>query len=93
MPRIGGEKLWIMTQEKLSSLGLSIGRDKFVDLYADLGFIIKKRKKRKKTTDSSAWQRQFEDLHKDLIPDRPEQLVVTDITLIEQKQVMRICPW
>lgn len=83
MPRIGGEKLWIMTQGKLSSLGLSIGRDKFVELYAELGFIIKKRKKHKRTTDSSAWQRQFEDLRKDLIPDRPEQLVVTDITLIE----------
>jgi hypothetical protein len=27
MPRIGGEKLWIMTQSKLSSLGLSIGFD------------------------------------------------------------------
>jgi hypothetical protein len=83
MPRIGGEKLWRMTQEKLSSLGLSIGRDKFVDLYAELGFVIKRRKKRKRTTDSSAWQRQYEDLRKDLIPTRPEQLVVADITLIE----------
>ena len=28
MPRIGGEKLWIMTAEKLAKEGLTIGRDK-----------------------------------------------------------------
>jgi putative transposase len=83
MPRIGGEKLWLLTAEKLSSLGFQIGRDKFVALYADLGFIIKKRKKRKKTTDSSAWQRQYKDLRKDLVPSRPEQLAVADITYID----------
>ena len=62
MPRIGGEKLWIMTALRLKSLGLEVGRDKFVEIYKDLGFIVKKRKKRKKrrqTTDSSAWQRQW----------------------------------
>jgi putative transposase len=85
MPRIGGEKLWLLTAEKLSSLGFQIGRDKFVALYADLGFIIKKRKKRKKTTDSSAWQRQYKDLRQGLVPTRPEQLVVADITYIETK--------
>jgi putative transposase len=83
MPRIGGEKLWIMTAEKLTSAGLEIGRDKFVSLYTELGFAVKKRKKRRKTTDSSAWQRQYEDLRKVLIPTRPEELVVADITYIE----------
>ena len=83
MPRIGGKKLWVMTSEKLRTEGLTIGRDKFVDLYAELGFIVKRRKKHKKTTDSSAWQRQYEDLRKDLIPSRPEELVVADITFIE----------
>jgi putative transposase len=83
MPRIGGEKLWVLTAEKLLSLGFPIGRDKFVALYADLGFIIKKRKKRKKTTDSSAWKRQYKDLRLGLVPTRPEQLAVADITYIE----------
>lgn len=83
MPRIGGEKLWIMTAEKLAKEGLTIGRDKFIDLYAEMGFIIKKHKKRKKTTDSSQWQRQYEDLRKALIPSRPEELVVADITFID----------
>jgi putative transposase len=82
MPRIGGEKLWVMTHQNLASEGLEVGRDKFVSLYADLGFIVKKRKKRRKTTDSSAWRRQYKDLRKDLIPTHPEQLIVGDITEI-----------
>ena len=86
MPKIGGEKLWFMTAQKLATEGLSLGRDKFVELYAAMGFIIKKRKKHKKTTDSSGWQRQYEDLRKDLVPSRPEQLVVADITYIETEQ-------
>ena len=48
MPKIGGEKLWFMTAQKLATEGLSLGRDKFVELYSAMGFIIKKRKKNKK---------------------------------------------
>ena len=83
MPRIGGAKLWFMIEEKLVSAGFSIGRDKFVGLYAALGYRVEKRKKRRKTTDSSGWMRNYEDLRKDLIPTRPEQLVVADITYID----------
>lgn len=83
MPRIGGAKLWFMIEEKLVSAGFSIGRDKFVGLYAALGYRVEKRKKRRKTTDSSGWMRNYEDLRKDLIPTRPEQLVVADITFID----------
>jgi putative transposase len=83
MPRIGGAKLWFMIEEKLVSAGFSIGRDKFVQLYAALGYRVQKRKKRRRTTDSSGWMRNYEDLRKDLIPTRPEQLVVADITYID----------
>lgn len=86
MPRVGGEKLWVMTRPILASKGLSVGRDKFVSLYAELGFMVKKRKKRRKTTDSSAWRRQYKDLRKDLIPTRPEQLIVGDITEISTQE-------
>ena len=83
MPRIGGAKLWFMIEEKLMSEGFSIGRDKFVQLYSELGYRVKKRKKRRRTTDSSGWMRDYKDLRKDLIPTRPEQLVVADITYID----------
>ena len=83
MPRIGGEKLWIMIRESLERAGLSIGRDKFVALYTELGYAVKKRKRRRRTTDSSAWHRQYEDLREELIPTRPEELMVADITFIE----------
>jgi putative transposase len=86
MPRIGGEKLWVLLEKKLQEQGISIGRDKFVALYAELGFALKKRKKRRKTTDSSNWQRQYKDLRVDLIPTYPEQLVVADITYIETEK-------
>jgi putative transposase len=83
MPKIGGEKLWVLLREELKKKGFGIGRDKFVGLYADLGFRLKKRKRRRKTTDSSNWHNQFADLRKDLIPTRPEQLMVGDITYID----------
>lgn len=83
MPKIGGEKLWFLLKEELKKKGFGIGRDKFVGLYADLGFKLKKRKRRRKTTDSSNWRNQFEDLRKDLIPTRPEQLMVGDITYLD----------
>ena len=83
MPKIGGEKLWVLLRGELRNKGFGIGRDKFVGLYADLGFRLKKRKRRRKTTDSSNWHNQFEDLRKDLIPTRPEQLMVGDITYID----------
>jgi putative transposase len=83
MPKIGGAKLWVLLKGELKNKGFAIGRDKFVDLYADLGFKLKKRKRRRKTTDSSDWHNQFEDLRKDLIPTRPEQLIVGDITYID----------
>lgn len=83
MPKIGGKKLWVMLKGVLKNKGFGIGRDKFVRLYADLGFRLKKRKKRRKTTDSSDWHNQFEDLRKELIPSRPEELMVGDITYIE----------
>jgi putative transposase len=86
MPRIGGEKLWVLLEKRLKNQGLRIGRDKFVALYAELGFALKKRKKRRKTTDSSNWQRQYKDLRVDLIPTQPEQLVVADITYIETEK-------
>ena len=86
MPRIGGGKLWIMTQSALKSKGLRVGRDKFAAIYSELGFIVNKRKRRRKTTDSSTWVGQYEDLRKDLIPTRPEQLLVADITYIETEQ-------
>lgn len=86
MPRIGGAKLWFMIEEKLVLEGFSIGRDKFIQLYAELGYRVKKRKKRRRTTDSSGWMRNYEDLRKDLIPTRPEQLVVADITFIDTER-------
>jgi putative transposase len=86
MPRIGGEKLHILISPKLDKLGLSVGRDKFMVLYETYGFKLKKRKSYKKTTDSHAWRWQFEDLRKDLVVTRPEQLIVCDITYIETEE-------
>jgi putative transposase len=80
-PRLGARKLLTMLQAS----GLSIGRDAFFDLLRENGLLVRKRRNRVRTTFSYHRFRKYADLRVGLIPERAEQLWVSDITYIRLK--------
>ncbi len=82
MPRLGGRKLYYLTKPMLDAYGIKYGRDKLFDLLGREGLLITKRKQYTKTTNSQHWMRKYPSLIKDMVPSRPEQLWVADITYV-----------
>ncbi len=86
--RLGTLKAYGKAKPELEQLGIKCGRDKFYDVLRDADMLIKPKKTRVRTTDSSAWMRQFDDLRCGFKPTGPDQLWCSDITYIaceEQK--------
>ena len=82
MPRLGGRKLYYLTRPMLEVHGIKYGRDKLFELLGREGLLITKRRKYTKTTNSKHWMRKYPNLIKDMVPSRPEQLWVADITYV-----------
>lgn len=81
--RLGTWKVFHEVSQDLKLMGIKIGRDRFYDIARDNNLLIRPKKRRRaKTTDSSKWRRQFQDLRVDFVPTKPEQLWVSDITYI-----------
>ena len=80
--RIGARKLLNMIRSELPA-DVQIGRDAFFDLLRSKGMLIRKRKIRAYTTNSFHWLRKYPNLIRDLIPQRANQLWVSDITYIK----------
>ena len=82
-PGIGGPKLWLMYKREFGDND-TVGRDTFEDILDrnKLKVRIRIRIRKPKTTDSSHGLPTFPNLIKELIPTRPNQLWVSDITYI-----------
>lgn len=78
LPRLGTRKLHYLLKDTHQ-----IGRDRLFRLLREEGLLVPRRKKYTRTTDSSQWMRQYPNLVKDMLPSRPEQLWVADITYLE----------
>jgi len=59
-----------------------MGRDAFFELLRDNGLLIRRKRYRVRTTFSSHRFRKYPDLRCELVPERPNQLWVSDITYI-----------
>ena len=79
MPRIGSRKLAKM----LADSKVSIGRDALFDILGRNGLLVRRRRNRIKTTQSSHWLRKYRNLIKGVNPTGPNQLWVSDITYIK----------
>lgn len=84
-PRIGTRKLYYLLKEDFRSLGIKIGRDGLFRYLRSENMLIRPKKTYTKTTNSTHWLRKHPNLMKDLILDRPEQALVSDITYIKSQ--------
>lgn len=78
---IGGNKLWMMYHNRFGAEH-SVGYNRFYDILERYGLKVRKRKRRVSTTDSKHDLPLYPNLVKELIPTRPCQLIVSDITYI-----------
>jgi len=79
MPRIGGKKLLKLIGPNLPE-ELQIGRDSFFDFLRERGLLVRKRLNRVRTTYSNHWLHKYSNLVKEFTPNKPHQLLVSDIT-------------
>ena len=80
--RIGGRKLLEIIIPELPKEE-QIGRDAFFDLLRDNGMLVRSRRLRAYTTNSFHHYHKFPNLIKEFVPDRANQLWVSDITYIK----------
>jgi len=81
--RTGGMKLHDNLKSKMESLGIKMGRDKFYKLLRAYNLLVPKTKRYSITTNSKHHFYKYENLVKDKVPTRAEQLWVSDITYIK----------
>jgi putative transposase len=78
---IGGRKLWHMYRRDFSG-GAPLGRDRFEEVLDRCGLKIRTRVRKPRTTDSSHGLPVYPNLVRDLIPEGPDRLWVSDITYV-----------
>jgi len=83
--RTGGRKLLKMIKERVPE-ELQIGRDEFFNLLRRHGLLVRKRKIRAVTTNSFHWLRKYPNLIKEISPERPNHVWVSDITYIKTEE-------
>lgn len=83
MPRLGTRKLHYLLAATLQKHGITIGRDKLFDLLLEYGLLVRRRKRKYvRTTDSNHPFKKYPNLIRELEPQRPNHLWVSDITYI-----------
>ena len=80
-PGIGGKKLWYMYCREFDGNN-PVGRDRFADIIDRNSIKVRLKVRKPRTTDSSHGLPIYPNMIKDLIPSRPNQLWVSDITYI-----------
>jgi transposase InsO family protein len=83
-PMCGGRKLMIHLESKLPE-ELRMGRDSFFNFLRDNNMLVRL-KRGVRTTYSNHWLHKYSNLIKDVIPNAPHQVWVSDITYIETAQ-------
>jgi len=81
-PVIGTRKLLVLLQTFLLDHQIKMGRDALFDLLSEHKLLVKKRKRRIKTTQSHHWLKKYSNLIKGWHPAGPMQLWVADITYV-----------
>ena len=86
-PGLGCAKLYLIIKQLFDSTGCMPGRDAFIELLRQNGLMVQiKRRRHYKTTDSSHHYHKYENLIKEIVPSRPNEIWVSDITYVETEE-------
>ena len=82
-PHMGSRKLLLFLAPKFERMGISIGRDAFIDLLYQNRLLVHRPRNRRKTTFSKHWMHKYPNLIIGYTPESPNRLWVSDITYID----------
>lgn len=85
LPRIGGKKLYYLINQQADRSQFKFGEKRFFEVLRNHNLLIKRNKRHVRTTDNCLWAKQYPNLVKEIIPTRPEQIWVSDITYFRTK--------
>lgn len=86
-PGLGCVKLYIIISALFKETGCMPGRDAFIEILRKHGLMLHiRRRRRYRTTDSNHRYRKYENLVKDMVPYRPNEVWVSDITYVETEE-------
>lgn len=77
--------MYYMIKEDIERAGIKMGRDALFSLLASEHLLVHPRKRKQVTTNSKHWYKKYPNLIKDIRPDRPNKIWVSDITYIKAK--------
>lgn len=77
---MGTKKLYMLLEPFMLAHQIKLGRDALFDLLSARGLLVKRRKRRINTTQSSRWLRKYPNLTEAYTPSRSNELWVSDIT-------------
>ena len=81
-PKMGVRKLKVVLKR---DYGVDVGRDSLFDIMRGAGLLVRRRKRHRRTTFSGHGLRTYPNMIKDLVPSRPDEVWVTDITYLYVK--------
>lgn len=78
-PKMGVRKLKVVLAR---DYGIDVGRDSLFDIMRNAGLLMRKRMRHRRTTFSGHGMRTYPNLIKEIVPSRPDEIWVTDITYL-----------
>ena len=79
-PAIGARKLYLLLQGFLFEHRIKMGRDALFDLLSAHSLLVRRKRRRAYTTQSFHWLRKYPNLIRRMVPSRPNEVWVSDIT-------------
>jgi putative transposase len=89
-PALGCHKLYVIIKKLFDDTGAMPGRDAFIELLRKNNLMVQiKRRRHYKTTDSAHHYHKYPNLIKEIVPSRPNEIWVSDITYVETED--KVC--
>ncbi len=86
-PGLGCTKLYVIIKKLFEDTGCMPGRDAFIELLRRNNLMVQiKRRRHYKTTDSAHHYHKYPNLIKEIVPMRPNEVWVSDITYVETQE-------
>ena len=86
LPRLGTRKLYYLLGDLLEQRQIKIGRDGLFNLLRAEGMLVHPKKNYTKTTNSKHWLRKHPNLLKEVQPQSPNEVFVSDITYVKSNE-------